>query len=181
MSIGKNQIRDELMERAVALRNLGRYQDAVALLQPRAEILRRWAPAAGLLATLYFDLSDYANSARWFARAVKLAPHSERASLGLFHSLWELGQRDRAFGEMKRFLTSTESDEYSRILHDLKKELLTKSPSKRKRPATVPPSMTPARFSVEDRLSINAAEHAGLDWRQSRKLIALAALESQHA
>ena len=39
-----------------------------------------------------------------FRRAVLLSPHSELASVGLFHTLWASGKHDAALKEMERFL-----------------------------------------------------------------------------
>lgn len=48
-----------------------------------------------------------------------LSPHSEMASLGLFHSLWRTDRTDAAFDEMRRFLKSNDSPHYRRLLRDL--------------------------------------------------------------
>ena len=52
-------------------------------------------------------------------RAVELSPRSELASVGLFHSLWDLGKVNQAFAEMRRFLRLSDSPEYSKLLRDL--------------------------------------------------------------
>jgi predicted Zn-dependent protease len=55
-----------------------------------------------------------------FKRVTILAPKSELASLGLFHTLFELGKTDDAFEEMKRFISISYSEEYERLLEDMK-------------------------------------------------------------
>lgn len=52
--------------------------------------------------------------------SVQLEPASERASLLLFRVLWSAGERDLAFGEMKRFLAIGQSEEYSKMLEGWK-------------------------------------------------------------
>jgi hypothetical protein len=50
----------------------------------------------------------------------QLSPKSERVSLLLFRVLWSAGERDLAFGEMKRFLAVGKSEEYSKMLEGWK-------------------------------------------------------------
>jgi len=48
-----------------------------------------------------------------------LLPKSELASLGLFHSVWDKGDYDSAWGEMKRFfLAGGRSQDYDDILEE---------------------------------------------------------------
>jgi hypothetical protein len=54
---------------------------------------------------------------------VALSPKSELASLGLFQSLNDIGRKDEAFTEMRRFLSLSKSDEYNRFLHDVNNSL----------------------------------------------------------
>jgi hypothetical protein len=166
----RTQIRRRMSD-ALLLRNQDRRVEALALLRPHAKTLRQFAPAAGLVATLYFETHDYRNSARWFGRAVALAPRSERASLGLFHSLWEIGEYDQAFNEMRRFLGSSDSKEYSRLIRDLRAELSTSTNTGRARGG-----VSPATLSLEDRVTVNLAERAGLAWRKTRHLTPFAEL-----
>jgi hypothetical protein len=53
---------------------------------------------------------------RDFKSAVVLSPKSEKASLGLFHCLWEQGKEDGAFEEMKRLIRTTKREEYQVIV-----------------------------------------------------------------
>jgi predicted Zn-dependent protease len=50
--------------------------------------------------------------------AILLAPKSERISLVFFRALWGAGERDRAFQEMKRFVSIGRSEEYSRMMKE---------------------------------------------------------------
>ena len=165
----------QVMAHAIDLRNKKRPAAAIASLLPHARILKNVAPAAGLLATLYWDLSDYQNSAKWFARAARLAPRSEKASLGLFHSLWDLGKYDDAFDEMRRFFIMGGSREYTRLLREMSKELHV---AESRLPAD---ELSPSELPLNERFGINAAELAGLDWRDSNKLTPLGSLESHYA
>jgi predicted Zn-dependent protease len=77
------------------------------------------APVAGMLGGIYFELDDFSKARRWFKRATELSPRSELASVGLFHSLWELGRSTEAVSEMRRFLRLSDSPEYTKVLRDL--------------------------------------------------------------
>ena len=68
-----------------------------------------------------FKLNLLDEALEFFRKATLLTPHSEAASLGLFHSLWKADRTDEAFDEMRRFLSEYESEEYTRLLADLKK------------------------------------------------------------
>lgn len=50
------------------------------------------------------------------AASVKLAGHSELASLTLFHALWAAGYEDQAIDEANRFQKLKHSDDYEEIL-----------------------------------------------------------------
>jgi Tfp pilus assembly protein PilF len=54
-----------------------------------------------------------------FARVVELSPRSELASLGLFHSLWQLKQYRAARAELVRYLTTYESDECEQLMVEM--------------------------------------------------------------
>jgi hypothetical protein len=147
------------MARAIGLRNKQRTAEAIACLLPYVGVLKRAAPGAGLLATLYWEHGDLKNAAKWFSQATTLAPQSETASLGLFHSLWDLGNHDDAFDEMRRFFIVGKSREYLRLLRELIKELHTLQ-------------MPISELSIDERYDFVAAERAGLDWRASQEKLA---------
>lgn len=63
---------------------------------------------------------------KFFRKATVLRPQCEAVSLGLFHSLWQADRIDEAFVEMRRFLSEYESEEYTRLLADLKKPQITR-------------------------------------------------------
>ena len=71
----------------------------------------------------YMDgkLGDVVQRIETFRKATELEPQLELASLGLFHALWEADRTDEAFDEMRRFLSQYESEEYTRLLADMKK------------------------------------------------------------
>jgi len=111
---------EQLFAEAIALRDLGNLRDTLAKL---AEILSEQtkfdAPVLGLMGNIYWDLNDFTKALECYRKAVVIKPKSELASLGLFHTLWNLGKRDEAFDEMRRFLSISSSEEYSRLLSEM--------------------------------------------------------------
>ncbi len=59
----------------------------------------------GMIGAIYFSLRDWKHSEYYFKRTIEISPKSELASLGLFHSLWEMKNLDKAFEEAKRFVS----------------------------------------------------------------------------
>ncbi|HUO08727.1 MAG TPA: hypothetical protein VM008_10535 [Phycisphaerae bacterium] len=162
---------NDVMNRAIALRNRGRGKEAIRVLAPEMAALRHSAPGSGLLATLYWEESDWKKAADWFGQTVKLSPRSERASLGLFQSLWDLGKVEEAFDEMRRFLVIGESEEYKRVLREILQEKRTESGS----------AIAASELPLEERFDVNFAERAGLEWRKSNRLTRLSSEKMQHA
>jgi tetratricopeptide (TPR) repeat protein len=76
----------------------------------------------GLLGSLYFELNDYYNAKINFEIATKISPRSETASLGLFHSLWGIGEKKQALDELNRFTSISESDEHNKLIEEIKKQ-----------------------------------------------------------
>ncbi|MHC2067788.1 tetratricopeptide repeat protein [Bremerella sp. T1] len=72
-----------------------------------------------LMASACWELNDLQIAAYYFGKASELNPDSEAISLGLFHCLWNLGKEDDAFEEMKRFLKTNKSEEYTRLLSEI--------------------------------------------------------------
>jgi len=65
------------------------------------------------------QLERYSEAAQSFKRATELSPDSELASLGLFQSLMDTGDKQAALSEMKRYLAGHKSEEYDLILEEL--------------------------------------------------------------
>ena len=82
----------------------------------------------GLIATAYYFAKEYAISAAYYKKTTGLNPRSELASLGLFHSLWELKNYRRAYQEMERFLSSNEANNYKVTLKELYEQLSKRTP-----------------------------------------------------
>ena len=107
---------NEKMEKILDLRKLAKYEEAIINAENLANNYPEIASVFGLLASLYFELDRYEEAALAYQKATELSPKSEMASLGLFHSLWQLERNDDAFEEMKRFMAISASDEYTELV-----------------------------------------------------------------
>jgi tetratricopeptide (TPR) repeat protein len=77
------------------------------------------APVYGMLGHLYFLLGDFENALINNREATRHGPKSELASLGLFHTLWELGRKDEALSEARRFIALRPSAEYELLFTEI--------------------------------------------------------------
>ena len=108
-----------LFEQAIDLRNEERFGEAVQILDQLLRMNPISASVHAIRADTLWDLGRLAEAITAFQRAVELAPKSEMASLGLFHTLLESGDELRAIAEMDRFLSISDSDEYKGIAQRL--------------------------------------------------------------
>jgi tetratricopeptide (TPR) repeat protein len=71
------------------------------------------------LGHIYWRLGDLELAVNTFKRATAMAPQSERASLGLFHCLWQQGKTEEAMDEVARFMAIADSEDYREILAEI--------------------------------------------------------------
>jgi len=117
-------IKDEF-KRGIDLRNESNLKEAVSVFKNILEITPNHPKSAGIrtvLAGVYYDLGDHDNATLNFKKATKLSPKSEMASVGLFHSLVEIGEDDLAMKEIKRYLSDYPIDNYKYIIKELHEE-----------------------------------------------------------
>ncbi len=110
-------------DRALRLRDEGRTDEAEAILSALAEEHPAVAAVHGMLGDLQERLGKRAEAAESYRRATELSPGSELASISLFHLLYEQGDLDRAFEEMRRFRRRGPSQEYDQLIRDLQLNL----------------------------------------------------------
>ncbi len=108
-----------LFKQAVDLKNEGRSADAMQVLERLLIMSSNSASVLALRGDTLWDLGRLVEAISSFQRAVALAPASEMASLGLFHTLLESGDKQRALAEMDRFLSLTDSQEYESLAQSL--------------------------------------------------------------
>lgn len=109
----------ERFEKAIRLRDENDLEGALQLFLGLAQDYPQTPAVYGMLGHIYRKLDRHREAAQSFRKATQLSPESELASLGLFHSLRQLGDEDGALSEMKRFLEHAKSQEYDLILADL--------------------------------------------------------------
>lgn len=107
--------------RALQLRDAGAFEEAVQVFTGLLGSGFRRAAVHGMLGgIIHYDLKDPVTALPILRKSVALSPHSELASLGLFHALFALDRVDEAFDEMRRYVKDHESEEYDELLRDLK-------------------------------------------------------------
>ncbi len=122
MTINNREKAEILYEKAMKLREEKNYQKAIDKLSEALVLLPDNGAMWGVLGATYWDMEDLPNAVRSFEKSAELLPYSERASLGLFHTRLDMGEVDSAFVEMKRFLSISTSEEYSRLLSEINQE-----------------------------------------------------------
>jgi tetratricopeptide (TPR) repeat protein len=113
---------DAMLERGIQLRRQGRFQAAVRVLKAAVQHFPDHAPVLWYLGGIYLhDLNQAQKAIPFFRKAARLCPQSRRASLGLFHALWDLGRQREAMRELRRFQSVARCDDYVKILAEVRK------------------------------------------------------------
>lgn len=120
MKIKYNKSDEKLFELASKLRDKGEHDEAIKIMKKFLNSTPHSPAFNGMLGGLYFNLDKFHSALRYFKTASKLNPKSELASLGYFHSLWELNYIKAALNEMDRFLKLKVCKDYLEILTELK-------------------------------------------------------------
>jgi predicted Zn-dependent protease len=102
----------DLFKKAIELKHEGRLDEAEQKFRDLLGMNPLSASVHAFLADTLWDQGNPALAVPSFRRAVELAPNSEMASLGLFHTLLESGDRPAALAELGRFLGVSHSDEH---------------------------------------------------------------------
>src|SRR5947207_20074 len=90
---------EKILQRSIDLYQQARVSDAIHLLREKSKLYPGSGKLWGYLGFLNKSQRRLPAAIRCFTRAVMIAPHSEKASLGLFHSLWRAGHSEKAFDE----------------------------------------------------------------------------------
>jgi predicted Zn-dependent protease len=106
---------EEQFKTALVLRKKKKPEAAIELLIAMNAEHPKTPAILGTLAGAYWDQGNLQRAALYFRQTTRLSPKSELASLGLFHTLWELGRPNDAKKEMIRFLAICNSKEYEAI------------------------------------------------------------------
>jgi tetratricopeptide (TPR) repeat protein len=120
----KNKAPDELLIEAEQISARGDLEDAAKELSRLVEDYPEYMAVRFSYAAVLFQLRRFADVIPHFARVLEDQPVNERASLGLFHSLWKTENKAEAVKEVRRFRAAGgESMEYRRLARDISKVL----------------------------------------------------------
>lgn len=111
--------RQQQFDAALDLLEQGKSEEARSALVQIAKSHGESAALFAKLGSIEWDLGRLTEAIVHFRKATHLAPQSETASLGLFHCLWENGEREAALEEVKRFQSVGDSEDYRNIVRDL--------------------------------------------------------------
>lgn len=106
-----NNKKDNLLNKAISLRDSGELSKALAILStivektPDLETLY-------LIGDICWDMGQILEAISYFKKATQLSPDDELSSLALYHTLSESENFEEALNEMERYLTSFSSLEY---------------------------------------------------------------------
>lgn len=117
-----------LINMAISLNSKKLFKEALSILLGIEAKYKKSSMINGLIATSYYHAKEYGMSADYYKRTIELNPKSELASLGLFHSLWEMKNYSGAYREMDRFLSSNEANSYKVTLIELYEQLSKRTP-----------------------------------------------------
>jgi predicted Zn-dependent protease len=110
---------DARFELAMELYRQDRISEAEQLLWKLREENPTNAAVAGVLGTILWTEHKFKEALPLYQWLVMRSPHSEKASVGYFHTLWGLGRYDDAFDEARRYLKSYTSDEYALLMQEI--------------------------------------------------------------
>jgi tetratricopeptide (TPR) repeat protein len=129
--LDQNPELNAMLERGIQLRLDGRFHEAIKVLKATVQRFPDQVPALWYLGSVYLhDLDQAANALPFFRKGARLSPRSRRASVGLFHALWNVGRQREALRELTRFQSVGHCGDYVKILAEVRKkapELLSKS------------------------------------------------------
>lgn len=115
MNLGTRKVFDDAVEH----KKRGELQKSKEILQ---ELSRQNPETASILAVLgdvYWDLKEIEEAVGCFRKATLIKPLSETVSLALFHCLWNLGRRNEALDEAKRYLNHSDSSDYREMIQEM--------------------------------------------------------------
>lgn len=104
---------------ALQLKEDRRFAEAQLILEQLASERPDSAAVWAVLGDVYWEQQMLDQAVGAFRIAVTQAPTSEVASLGLFHTLWENGERDAALAEARQFQQVASSADYRYIFAEM--------------------------------------------------------------
>lgn len=122
-TIKNNDNFKRLFNKAIELRDSSQYKEALDLLNNLLIDGIHKSAIYGMMGSIFYDLNQYENSVRCYQNVLRINPESELASLGLFHSLFNLGKYKEAFNELDRYLNINEPKHYRITIQELYEQI----------------------------------------------------------
>jgi tetratricopeptide (TPR) repeat protein len=115
------QLRKEeaLINKGIQLLRTGKFDEAMEIFVLLDGKIPDSAVIKGLIGDTLSAAGNIKEAAKYYYVTVQLSPKSRLASLGLFHSLWDLGNIDDAIKEAIRFDFLNGNSEYVEILEEM--------------------------------------------------------------
>lgn len=112
-----------IFNKDIKFQNNNRHGNALKLLFSLEHKYSKFSPLYGSIASSFYQVGDFKNSAKYFRKTLKLNPASELASLGLFHSLEQMRKHKSAFMELDRFLNLNKASLYKTTILEMVENL----------------------------------------------------------
>lgn len=112
-----------LLDKVFEYKNGRRFAEGLRVLKTLNKRIKNDRVIAGLMATFYYEQKKYKYSARYFKKTTVLSPHSELASLGLFHSLVHINKFSLAVKELKRYVSGNKIRLYKITIKELRQNI----------------------------------------------------------
>jgi predicted Zn-dependent protease len=111
---------DELvLDKTIVLINKGQFKEASISLMPLLKKHPKSSLVCFVAAKFYYESGKYYSSSKYFKRLLLIKPDSEIASLGLFHSYFELGKIILGLREITRFCKNNKPKLYRTTIKEL--------------------------------------------------------------
>src|SRR5437762_954500 len=114
----KEHLKD-LFSEAVQMKEKGELESSKQILFDLAQRDPESPAILAVLGDVCWDMRLLDEAVTAFQRAIELRPRVEGLSLALFHCLWELGRREEALEETKRFMSISDSEDYREIVREI--------------------------------------------------------------
>lgn len=110
----------ELFQKAITSYKNGEIENAISIMKQLIKNNPTSSAYNGYLGSIYFDTNRYHLSRNYFKKTIQINSVSETASLGYFHSLWNLGFIKAALREIERYSGLSHLKDYDEIIRNLK-------------------------------------------------------------
>ncbi len=107
---------DLQFKKAIKLRDKGKFQEALNILEKLLPKHPKRPALLVLLADTHWEIGNFESAVDFFRSATAIRPRTEFVSLGLFHCLRDMGKQEEALDEAKRFMAIKDSKEYKGII-----------------------------------------------------------------